>query len=304
MITRYRIIDRRLVAVDEAPYSLIVCILPNEDEKRFLIDDLKLDEHTLQSALDPDELARLEFEPEHIALIYKHPGTYMAKEEFLFKVKSLGAFIFKDFLLLLSAEEITFPSGLVVPPSISSVGLLLKLFNRIIIHFREHLKVIGKIADELEDKISASLSNQHLFNLFTLQKSLVYYVDALTSNGALLERLRRQTIRIGFAVEEVELLDDTIIDNDQCLKQAEIATNILANLMDARVSIVNNNLNVLMKTLNIITISIMVPTFVVSAFSMNVRIPLAHLQNAFWIILGLGLLSMIAFLLFWRYKKW
>ena len=46
--------------------------------------------------------------------------------------------------------------------------------------------------------------------------------------------------------------------------------------MDARASIVSNNLNVLMKTLTIITIAIMVPTLVVSIFSMNVTIPLSH----------------------------
>jgi magnesium transporter len=74
--------------------------------------------------------------------------------------------------------------------------------------------------------------------------------------------------------------------------------------MDARASIVSNNINVLMKTLNIITIAIMVPTFVVSAFSMNVRIPLSTLSFAFWIILGMAGLSMAGFLFFWKYKKW
>jgi len=75
-------------------------------------------------------------------------------------------------------------------------------------------------------------------------------------------------------------------------------------MMDARVSIVSNNLNVLMKTLNIITIGIMVPTFVVSAFSMNVRIPLSGLHHAFWIIMGLAVVSVIGFMVFWKRKKW
>ena len=74
--------------------------------------------------------------------------------------------------------------------------------------------------------------------------------------------------------------------------------------MDARASIVGNNLNVLMKTLNIITIGIMVPTFVVSAFSMNVGIPLQAHPSAFWFIMGMALLSEVGLMLFWRYKKW
>ena len=74
--------------------------------------------------------------------------------------------------------------------------------------------------------------------------------------------------------------------------------------MDARAGIVANNLNMLMKTLNIITIAIMVPTFVVSAFSMNVGIPLAHHPMAFWIIMALAAVSVASFIMFWRYKRW
>ncbi|MCK7505961.1 MAG: hypothetical protein MZV70_19085 [Desulfobacterales bacterium] len=38
------------------------------------------------SSLDPDELARLEFEPEHTVAIFKRPRYYTAADHFLFKV--------------------------------------------------------------------------------------------------------------------------------------------------------------------------------------------------------------------------
>ncbi len=75
--------------------------------------------------------------------------------------------------------------------------------------------------------------------------------------------------------------------------------------MDARASIVGNNLNVLMKTLNIITITIMMPTLVVSIFSMNVSLPLVHDHPlSFWGVLGLALLSAVGFLFYWKRRKW
>jgi magnesium transporter len=63
---------------------------------------------------------------------------------------------------------------------------------------------------------------------------------------------------------------------------------------------VNNNLNVLIKTLNIITIAIMVPTFVVSLFSMNVKIPFSTLPHAFWIIMGIQAIALAGFMAVWR----
>jgi magnesium transporter len=160
------------------------------------------------------------------------------------------------------------------------------------------------ISDSLEDKINSSMKNKYLINLFTLEKSLVYYLNALSSNSFVIERIKHNAAKIGLTVEETEMVDDIIIENNQCYKQAEIYSNILAGLMDARVSIVSNNLNILMKTLNIITIGIMVPTFVVSAFSMNVKIPLSEHPQAFWIVIVLALLSVLSFMSFWKFKKW
>jgi magnesium transporter len=184
--------------------------------------------------------------------------------------------------------------------------LLLKLFFRAIYHFMEHLRIINSIADEIEHKINKAMENRYLINLFALQKSLVYYQNAINSNGVLLEKIKHSAAKFNFNQEEMELLDDLLIENNQCYRQAEVYSNILASLMDARASIVSNNLNVLMKTLNIITITIMMPTLVVSIFSMNVPLPfgLNALGHSFWLILCLSALSMFGFLFFWKRRKW
>jgi magnesium transporter len=67
---------------------------------------------------------------------------------------------------------------------------------------------------------------------------------------------------------------------------------------------VGNNLNVLMKTLNIITITIMMPTLVVSIFSVNVAFPLQHHPLAFLFVISLAVLAGFGFLFFWKRKKW
>jgi magnesium transporter len=280
-----------------------VYVAPDEAEKRHLVDVLKLDEHTLNSALDPDELARLEFEPEHVALIYKRPRNYTAEEPYQFRVASTGLFLFKDKLVVVIADDVPLFDGKQLSKASSLVDVLLRLIYRSIFQYLEHLRTITMVTDSLEHKISSSMENKYLLSLFTLEKSLVYYLNAINSNSALIEKLKYNAVKIGFNAEELEFIDDITIENTQCYKQAEIYSNILAGLMDARASIVNNNLNVLMKTLNIITIGIMVPTFVVSAFSMNVPIPFQHYPYAFYGIMGLAALSVLTFMLAWRHRN-
>ena len=284
--------------------SIWIYTNPGDEEKKRLIAELKIDEHTLSSALEPEELSRLEFEPDHSAFIFKRPKNYSSRDEFLFKVSSVGVFLFRERLVIVATEDAPLFDGKQFHRISTLPDLLLKMIYRSIYHYLEHLKIINQITDSLETKISSSMENKYLLNLFTLEKSLVYYLNAINSNSMLIEKMKANAAKLGFTHEELEFLDDIIIENNQCYRQAEIYSNILAGLMDARVSIVSNNLNVLMKTLNIITIGIMVPTFVVSAFSMNVGIPFSGHPLAFWIVMGLALVSVVVFMLFWRIKRW
>jgi magnesium transporter len=278
---------------------------PSEEEKKQLIEQYKIDEHTLNSSLDPDELSRLEFEPEHVAMIFKRPRHYAAEDNFLFKVASTGVFMFKDRLIIVTADEAPLFEGKPFVKMQSMQDVVLKLIHRSISHFLEHLKAINMLSGSIEQLISTSLENKHLLNLFTLEKSLVYYLNATNSNAVLIERLKNNAGKIGFTQENIEFLDDLVIENNQCREQANIYSQVLASLMDARASIIANNLNIRIKMLTMLTIAIMVPTFVVSYFSMNVKIPLeANEPLTFWIITALAALSTLAFVVLWWKRRW
>jgi magnesium transporter len=303
MMTRYDLVQNRVVLSDQQS-PILVFINPDESEKKFLVEEYKIDEHTLNSALDPDELSRLEFEPEHTALIFKRPRNYSGKNQLLFKVSSCGVFLFKEQLIIVMTDDIALFEGKIFNVVQTLPELMLKLIFRTISHFVEHLKIFNMITDDLERKINKAMENKYLLNLFTLEKSLVYYLNSINSNGALIEKLKYNSTKLGFTSEQLEILDDLIIENSQCYRQAEIHSNILASLMDARASIVGNNLNVLMKTLNLITVGIMVPTLVVSIFSMNVPIPGQEHPISFWMILALAATSVGGMMFFWKMKRW
>jgi magnesium transporter len=305
MLNRYAITTNKITPDPEG--NVYVYFNPNEEEKRYLIENFSIDDHTLSSSLDAEEIARIEFEPTHMAMILKCPKSYSATELYFFRVLSIGTFLFNDKLIIICAQDIPMLfHGKHFQKVTSLTDLLFKLIYRFIFQFYEHLKIINKISDELEEKINEAMGNKYLLNLFSLEKSLVYYLNAISSNGILMEKIKTYSSKININVEDSELLDDIIIENSQCLKQADIYSNILASMMDARVSIVSNNLNILMKTLNIITILIMVPTFVVSAFSMNVELPFSLKDHplAFWLIMGMAVVSIICIMLIWKYKKW
>ena len=303
MLQRMKLIDGRVVP-DGDSGNVFVYVNPDEQERKYLAENLKLDEHTLTSALDPDELARLEFEPDHVAIISKRPRNYSSDDTFVFRVASIGLFLFSDRLVIVLSENVPLFQGKQYARVSSLRDLVLKIIYSSISHFIEHLKVINAVSDALEEQINASMQNKYLLNLFSLEKSLVYYLNAINSNGKLIERLRNSAAKLGFTTETIEFIDDMTIENSQCYEQAEIYSNILASMMDARVSIVSNNLNWLIKTLTIITIGIMLPSLVVSIFSMNVEFPGRDHPQAFWAILAVALASVLSIRFVLRWKKW
>jgi len=307
MLRHLKIDGDRLVEATALDGSIAVYVAPDETERRYLIETLRVDEHTLNSALDPDELSRLEFEPDHVAVILKRPKRYSAADGFLFRVGSTGAFLFKDRLVVVISDDAPLFEGRPFVRVTALHDIILRLLYRAIHHFEEHLKAINLISEELETEVNKAMENKHLLNFFTLEKSLTYYVNAASSNARLIEKLRASTAKIGFTPESLEYMDDLTIENTQCLEQAQIYSSILASLMDARASIVANNLNILMKNLNIIMIALMLPTLVVSVFSMNVALPVP--QNGgtatwpFWFVVAIATLSAAVVGYLWKQKR-
>jgi len=300
MLKKYRLENEKIIELLDGDGNILVYMNPDDKEKKKLIEEYCIDEHNLSSALDPDEQSRLEFEENHTAIIFKLPRNYSGGVQLIFRCGTVGVFIFKERVIVLISEEIDLFNGKLFMKKNTLNGVVLEIIYKSIHHFLKHLKVFNLIADELEQKINKSMENRYLLNLFTLEKSVVFYLNAINSNAVLIEKLKNNAQKLGFDQTQAEYLDDILIENNQCYKQAEIYSNIIASLMDARASIVNNNLNVLMKTLNVITIGIMVPTLVVSIFSMNVGLPMQQKENMFFFILVLAAISVIAFLLLLR----
>jgi len=304
MLRKLQIANGKLVECADNDAVIFVYIAPDENERKYLVDQLKIDEHTLSSSLDPDEPSRLEFEPEHVAMIFKRPKYYAPQDEFLFKVLSAGVFLFSDRLVIVIAEDIPLFDGKIFNKVTSILDISLKLIYRAILHFVEHLKAINNISNELEQQVNVAMENRYLLNMFTLEKSLVYYLNAIHLNAVLVSRLKTYAAKIGFTPENLEFLDDISIENNQCLAQTEIFSQVLSSMMDARASIISNNLNIRIKALTILTIVIMLPTLIVSVFSMNVRIPLEEHPHAFWIIFFMAIASSTTVGMLWWRKKW
>lgn len=271
MLKSYSLKDGRIqLCPDGESGTIQVFSNPSETEKSRLVVEYGIDEHTLSSALDEDEISRVEYEANHIAVIMKRPRNFQIDNRLSFKVSSIGVFLFKDRVVVLQAEPMPlFEHGRMPLRGNTIQGVLLRLLHHATHHFLQHLRIIRNISDEIENKIEFAVTNKSLVNMFSLLKSLTYYESATSANQLLLLRLRSDAQRIGFNDEELEFLEDITVENKQCDNLANIYAGILTGMSDARVSVVSNNLAGIMKYLAIINVVFMPLTVITGLGGMS-----------------------------------
>ena len=78
---------------------------------------------------------------------------------------------------------------------------------------------------------------------------------------------------------DADLIEDVNIEMTQARETTAIYSNILESTMDTYQSIINNNMNTVIRTLTSVTIIMMFPTLIASLFGMNLK---NGMEDMFW----------------------
>lgn len=227
---------------------------PNEVERKELSELLSIDTYDLDSALDPDEISRVEFEQNSVSMIWKQPKQPLIGKDIAFEVSSIGLFLRDSHLVIVTGNDpIQVPDNR-LEDAASPIDFILTYLFYTIRNYLGNLKAIKQSTAELQAKIVDSYENRYFVQMFTLSESLIYYLNAIEANGAVLSKLSSRAKVLGLSEDQIDLLDDIRLENKQCARQAQIYGEVLSGLMDARGNIINNNMNMLLKTLMIINI--------------------------------------------------
>ncbi|KQZ81637.1 MULTISPECIES: magnesium transporter CorA family protein [unclassified Pseudomonas] len=292
MIKGFELTHGALHAVDRLDAPVVLFSNPDVAERDLLHSHFKLDEHALASALDPDEVSRIEFHPDNLFLIWKRPENYSGSQSLAFEVSSCGLLFCPDRLLVIATDDAPL-SGLGKRQALNTpLDVLLDLLFNNIHHYLGHLKVIKLVARELQQKFNASMQNQHLIQMFNLSESLIYYINAIHSNGAVLTRLRNHAEKQHFNAHAISLIDDLIIENNQCYKQAEIYSTVFSGLIDARGNLMNNSMNNLLRKLTLINV-VFLPLNLIASIGGMSEFSMMTAGTPWWISYPLFLSAML-----------
>lgn len=301
MIQYFKNINQQTVAIDKPENGAWVNILPPLKQEEFseLSTELDIPIDFLTDSLDIDERSRFEEDDNVKLIVIKTPtenNSFNESDAFYITIPICIILTHNQIVTVNSFENSAIKKFLNTfqnrHPDKKNL-MVLKIFEKIVQNFMEHLKEINLRRNTLEQKLYASSRNVHLLELMRIQKSLVYIVTALRSNEMLMMKMERTNF-LGLTEEEKETLNDLIVDNSQALEMANIYTNILSSTLDAFASIIANNQNEVLRQLAVITIVLTFPVLIASIFGMNVPSGFEDSPYAFYIVVFVSLAISVA----------
>ncbi len=310
MIQYFKNINQQTVATDKPESGVWVNVLPPLKQEEFneLSTGLEIPLDFLTDSLDIDERTRFEEEDNVKLIVIKTPtenNSFNESDAFYITIPICIILTHNQIVTVNSFENAAIKKFLSTfrhrHPDNRKM-MVLKIFEKVVQNFLDHLKEINQRRNVLEQKLYASNRNEQLLDLMRVQKSLVYFITALRSNELLLMKLERTNFLL-LNEEEKEFLNDLIVDNSQALEMANIYTNILSSTLDAYASIIANNQNDVLKRLSVITIVLTFPVLVASIYGMNVPIPYQLSPFAFYIPVLLSLIISLVIGWFFLRKK-
>lgn len=277
MISFYKTEEKKMKKISSFEQGCWIDVIsPTVEEISYLVDDLEIDRDFVRSSLDEEESSRIEKEEDQTLVIVDIPLlTSEDNNTVLYTTRPLGIIITETNVITICLQDNPilndFASGVVRDVHTQlKTRFLLRILLRAATQYLTYLKQIDKITTRLEKELDKSMKNRLIMQLLGLEKSLVYFSTSLKASEITLEKILRGRV-IKMYEEDQDLLEDVLIEVKQAVEMSGIYSRTLSSTMDAFSSVINNNLNIVMKILTSVTVLLEIPNMIFSFYGMNIE---------------------------------
>ncbi len=279
-----RLVTRKIEKPE--PGCWISVVSPDADDRRWLQSELSIEPEFVQASLDDEETSHIDYDDEtgQVLVIVDCPFVEDDRDAVDQSITQYDthplSLIFlpeQDVLVTVSLKESetvnTFSQGKFRGINTTlRTRLLLQMLLHISQRYLVCLRSINRQFRENERVLRKTMRNDELIKMLGFEKSLVYLSTSLKSTEATLNRIGYGRI-LHLYEDDRDLLDDVSIEMSQAIEMCSTYSNILNGTMDAFGNIINNNMNITMRTLAILTLVLSIPNMVYGFYGMNTPLP-------------------------------
>ena len=254
------------------PNCWIQVTCPTEEDQHELEEKFNIPDYFMSDISDTDERARYEYDDGWMLIILRIPYVKEIRSRTPYTTVPLGIIHKRDVTITVCFYETNMMIDFVSFQQkrgegfTDHVDMIFRLFLSSAVWYLKRLKQISMLIDKAKRNLDREVNNESLIGLSRLQDSLTYFQTSIRGNENLLQKLK---FKLQIDELDADLIEDVNIEMSQARETTSIYSDILESTMDTYSSIINNNMNTVMRTLTSVTIIMMIPTLVTSMFGMN-----------------------------------
>jgi hypothetical protein len=287
-------INSTLKIIDEwQPNCWVQITCPTEDDQQMLEEKFNIPDYFLSDISDADERARYEYDDGWMLIILRIPYVKEIRSRTPYTTVPLGIIHKRDITITVCFYETNMMIDFVSYQQKRGVGftdhvdMIFRLFLSSAVWYLKRLKQINILIEKAKHNLDQGVNNESLIGLSRLQDSLTYFITSIRGNENLLSKLK---FKLQIDELDADLIEDVNIEMTQARETTSIYSDILESTMDTYSSIINNNMNTVMRTLTSVSIIMMFPTLIASLFGMNL---INGMETSRW---GFAIAIVISFL--------
>lgn len=298
MIKYYKSVNGLIDKASPADENVwINMVNPTGDEIKIISERLHIDPEDVRASLDDEESSRIEYNENYTLIIVDEPVREVRHENDAYTTRPLAIIISDTATITVSLGE-----SLVLKPFIDrkikdvNTNKKMRFLNQILYRnatvYQYCLRIIDKKREIIEGHLGNKTMNSDLVELHELETNLVYFATSLRFNGVVLDKMTRYA-KFNQYPEDRELLDDVVVESKQAIEMTNIYRDIINGTRELFASVIDNQLNSIMKFLTSITLVMSIPTMISGLYGMNVEeegMPLAGSIYGFGVICIISLL--------------
>ncbi|MBR6840957.1 MAG: magnesium transporter CorA family protein [Prevotella sp.] len=285
------------------PNCWIQVTCPTDEDQHELEEKFNIPDYFMSDISDTDERARYEYDDGWMLIILRIPYVKEIRSRTPYTTVPLGIIHKRDVTITVCYYETNMMIDFLSFQQKRGVGftdhvdMIFRLFLSSAVWYLKRLKQISMLVDKAKRNLDREVNNESLIGLSRLQDSLTYFQTSIRGNENLLQKLK---FKLQIDELDADLIEDVNIEMSQARETTSIYSDILESTMDTYQSIINNNMNTVMRTLTSVTIIMMIPTLITSMFGMNL---VNGMENSTWgFVFAIVISLMISGMAWWFFR--
>ena len=274
---------------------------PTKEDMATLVHNYGVTRELLRYALDPYEKARVEIDSDAKVTLFIFDVVLPSHNVSEAETAPIGLMVARKNLLTFTTDKTDFVNDELsarlarlkaAGKKVDCLDFVIGIMYDFTTAYFTPIRHADGERQRLQRNLQKNMDRSAITSLMEIETGLVYILSSITGNISLLQEFKHR-LRTILKDDQLESLDDVIVEAQQGLEMAQMASTLSQRVSSAYSKVLDSRLNETMRFLTVYSIILAIPPIVSGFYGENVKLPGADLDWAWQLTIIITLIMIV-----------